>query len=172
MILKNYKMKRGIIISEDEKREIRKMHQIKEEDEKRFCHSKNTKTIEEIIGDTDGAEDYIKGVKIRKTGVNGLTDMIEALKTIRLYPSISDGGEHLSYQLANILKGLKPYNYFDPTVKKCDPVMNKIIQLYKENEHGEELVKDIEKVYASNSLSPKAKEYLRYCVDLIKNKNN
>lgn len=165
-------MKRRFIISEEERQTIRSMYKINEQkkEDERFCHAKNTKTIEEILGDTEGAEDYIKGVKIRKSGVNGLTDMFEALKTMRLYPSISDGGEHLSYQVAQILKSLKPYNYFDPILKKCDPVMNKIIELYKENEHGEELVKDIEKVYASSATSAKAKEYMKYCLNLVKGK--
>jgi hypothetical protein len=157
-------------LSEGEREEIRNLYLREQNEEKRYCHAKNVKSIDEIIGDREGAEDYIKGVKIRKSGVNGLTDMVEALKTIRLYPSISDGGEHLAYQVAGILKGFKPYNYHDETQNLCQGAIDKIIQLYKENEHGEELVKDLEKVYASQSLSPKAKEYTRFCIEILKNK--
>jgi hypothetical protein len=55
--------------------------------------------------------------------------------------------------------------------------MDKIIELYKENEHGTELVKDIERVLALQSndddtLTPssRAKEYLKQCLNLIKGK--
>ena len=54
--------------------------------------------------------------------------------------------------------------------------MDKIIELYKENEHGTELVKDIERVLALQSKddeftpSPRAKEYLKRCISLIKEK--
>ncbi len=54
--------------------------------------------------------------------------------------------------------------------------MDKIIELYKENEHGTELVKDIEKVLDLQSkdddLTPsaRAKEYLKRCLVLIKEK--
>jgi hypothetical protein len=52
--------------------------------------------------------------------------------------------------------------------------MNKIIELYKENEHGTELVKDIEKILnlqvGENEYtpSPRSKEYLKQCINLIK----
>ena len=46
--------------------------------------------------------------------------------------------------------------------------MDKIIELYKENEYGEELVKDIEKVYAMHHLSPRAKEFLKHGISIIK----
>jgi hypothetical protein len=48
--------------------------------------------------------------------------------------------------------------------------MDKVIELYKENEHGEELVKDIEKVLKHNDPTPRAKEYLKRCLVLIKEK--
>lgn len=158
------------VLSEEERESIRGLYLNEQDKDQRFCHAKNVKSLDEILGDKEGAEDYIKGVKIRKTGVNGLTDMIEALKTIRLYPSINDGGEDLSLKVANILRGFKPYNYFDETNKQCQGALDKIIQLYQENEHGEELVKDLEKVYASASLSPKAKEYARFCMEILKSK--
>jgi hypothetical protein len=46
--------------------------------------------------------------------------------------------------------------------------MDKIIELYKENESGEELVKDIEKVYAMNHVSARAKEFLKHGISMIK----
>ena len=51
-----------------------------------------------------------------------------------------------------------------------------IIEFYKENEHGDELVKDIEKVLSLQTKnddytpSPRTKEYLKRCLMLIKGK--
>ena len=136
-------------------------------DDRKFCHSGNVKSLDEIIGGDD-AEDYIEGVKLRKGGVNGLADRLELLKTMRLHPNISDGGEHLANEVMNCLKEFKPYNYFDETRKECSSAMDKIIELYKENEHGEELVKDIEKVYGSSNHSPRAKEFMKHALGMIK----
>lgn len=156
-------------ISESEKNNIRKMYLIAEEQNegKKFCHGGNTKSLEEIAGD-DELEDYIEGVKLRKNGINGMIDRLELLKTLRLHPNITDGGEHLAYDIMNRLKSYKPYNYFDETKKECNRAMDKIIELYKENEHGEELVKDIEKVYAMQHLSPRAKEFIKHGIGMIK----
>ena len=85
-----------------------------------------------------------------------------------LHPNISDGGEHLANEVMNCLKEFKPYNYFDETRKECSSAMDKIIELYKENEHGEELVKDIEKVYGSSNYSPRAKEFMKHALGMIK----
>lgn len=137
------------------------------EGNRKFCHGGNVKSLEEIVGD-DNTEDYIQGVQIRPNGVNGLVDRLELLKTLRLHPRVSDGGEHLAHDIMNHLKGFKPYNYFDETKKECGSAMDKIIELYKENEHGEELVKDIEKVYAMNHISPRAKEFLKHGIGMIK----
>ena len=138
-----------------------------EKGDKKFCHGGNTKSLEEIVGDDD-VEDYIEGVKIRKNGINGMVDRLELLKTLRLHPNITDGGEHLAFDVMNRLKSFKPYNYFDETKKECNKVMDKIIELYKENESGEELVKDIEKVYAMNTLSPRAKEFIKHSIGMLK----
>jgi hypothetical protein len=46
--------------------------------------------------------------------------------------------------------------------------MDKIIELYKENHYGEELVKDIEKVYAMQHITPRAKEFLKHGLGMIK----
>jgi hypothetical protein len=90
------------------------------------------------------------------------------LKTLRLHPKVSDGGEHLAFNIMNHLKEFKPYNYFDETKKECNKAMDKIIELYKENEHGEELVKDIEKVYGMSHVSARAKEFLKHGLAMIK----
>jgi hypothetical protein len=68
----------------------------------------------------------------------------------------------------NHLKSYKPYNYFDETKKECNKAMDKIIELYKEDLHGEELVRDIEKVYALSNVSARAKEFLKHGMDMIK----
>jgi hypothetical protein len=67
-------------------------------------------------------------------------------------------------------------NYFDETSGQCNKAMDKVIELYKENEHGTELVKDIEKVLSLQTKddeltpSPRAKEYLKRCMELVKGK--
>ena len=104
---------------------------------------------------------------MRMNGVNGLTDMLELLKSERMIDPVNDQGKHVAFKVMNLLKGYKPYNYFDDATKKCGKAMDKIIELYKENIHGEELVKDIEKVYEKNS-SPFVKEYMKQCLNIIK----
>jgi len=47
--------------------------------------------------------------------------------------------------------------------------MDKIIELYKEDHHGEELVKDIEKIYSMQHHSQRAKEFLKHSLGIIKN---
>ena len=158
-------------ITESDKEQIKKLYLNEElkttKNDRKFCHSGNVKSLEEIVGDDD-AEDYIEGVKIRPKGVNGLVDKLELLKTLRLHPKVSDGGEHLASEIMNHLKSFKPYNYFDETKNECCSAMDKIIELYKENEHGDELVKDIEKVYAMQHISPRAKEFLKHGLGMIK----
>ena len=163
-------MSKRFQLTESDVKEIKKMYfseQSEKKDDRKFCHSGNVKSLEEIVG-SDDAEDYIEGVKIRKNGVNGLVDKLELLKTLRMHPKVSDGGEHLAFGIMNHLKEFKPYNYFDETKKECNRAMDKIIELYKENEHGEELVKDIEKVYGMQHVSPRAKEFLKHGMGMIK----
>lgn len=157
-------------LTESEIESIKKLYlieQSEEKEDKKFCHGGNVKTLDEIVGDDD-AEDYIDGVQLRKNGVNGMVDRLELLKTLRLHPKISDGGEHLAYDIMNHLKTFKPYKFFDETKKECNNAMDKIIELYKENEHGEELVKDIEKVYGMQHVSPRAKEFLKHGIGMLK----
>jgi hypothetical protein len=161
------------IITEQEKEEIKKLYLIEQsenkKDDRKFCHGGNTKSLEEIVGG-DEMEDYIEGVQIRPNGVNGLVDKIELLKTLRIHPKVSDGGEHLASEIMNHLKSYKPYNYFDETKNECNSAMDKIIELYKEHENGEELVKDIEKVYAMQHISPRAKEFLKHGLGMLRGK--
>jgi hypothetical protein len=163
-------MSKRFVLTEDEKESIKKLYMIEqseEKDDRKFCHGGNVKTLEDIVG-SDELEDYIEGVQLRKNGVGGLTDRLELLKTLRIHPNVSDGGEHIAYNIMNQLKEFKPYNYFDETKKECNKAMDKIIELYKENEHGEELVKDIEKVYALSNVSQRAKEFLKHGLAMIK----
>ena len=163
-------MSKRFEVTESEIESIKKLYiteQSKKEGDKKFCHGGNVKSLEEIVGDDDD-EDYIEGVKIRKGGVNGLIDKLELLKTLRLHPKVSDGGEHLAYGIMNHLKEFKPYNYFDENKKECNRAMDKIIELYKENHYGEELVKDIEKVYGMQHVSQRAKEFLKHGLGMIK----
>jgi hypothetical protein len=99
-----------------------------------------------------------------------MVDALDILKTIRLHPDIKDGGEHLTYSLMNHLNKFRNKKYFDETNTNCLSAMDKVIELYKENEHGEDLVKDIEKVLKHNDPTPRAKEYLKRCLVLIKEK--
>jgi len=165
-------MAKRFVLTEEERNSIKKLYMIEqseEKDDRKFCHGGNVKSLEEIVG-SDELEDYIEGVKLRKNGINGLTDRLELLKTLRLHPTVTDGGEHLAYSIMNNIKEFKPYNYFDETKKECCNVMDKIIELYKENDYGEELVKDIEKVYHMAHVSPRAKEFLKHGLSMIKGK--
>ena len=73
-------------LTESDKEQIKKLYLIEQsetkEDDRKFCHGGNVKSLEEIVGDGE-AEDYIEGVQIRPNGVNGLVDKIELLKTLR-----------------------------------------------------------------------------------------
>jgi hypothetical protein len=112
----------------------------------------------------------------RGGGVNSMVDTIGILNNLRLFKDVSDGGSHLSYEMMNHLNKFRNKNYFDETSGECHKAMDKVIELYKENEHGTELVKDIERVLSLQSKddeytpSPRAKEYLKRCINLIKEK--
>ena len=162
-------MTRNFQITEADREEIKKLYLTEQskKDDRKFCNSGNVKSLEEIVGD-DEPTDYIDGVQIRQKGVNGLVDRLELLKTLRLHPKVSDGGEHLANEVMTHLKSFKPYNYFDEGTKECNSAMDKIIELYKENEHGEELVKDLEKVMMYHHISGRAKEFLKHGIGFIK----
>ena len=75
---------------------------------------------------------------------------------------------HLSYEMMNHLNKFRNKNYYDETTGNCHKVMDKVVELYKEHEHGTELVKDIEKVYGMQHVSPRAKEFLKHGMGMIK----
>jgi len=165
-------MAKRFVLTENEKKHIRKLYLIEDSSKKenqRFCNSSNVKNLDEIVGDVDPI-DYVDGVKIRQKGVNGLVDRLELLKGYRLADKIDDGGVHLAYTVMNDLKGYKPYNYFDEPRNQCNSAMNKIIELYKDNKYGTELVKDIEQVMQNDYIDQRAKEYLKYCLEIIRGK--
>lgn len=165
-------MSKRFQITEDEQNQIMGLYLAEEPKSnkgQRFCHSGNVKSLEEIAGD-DETEDYAEGVRIRKNGVNSLADKLELLKTLRLHSKITDGGEYLASGIMNQLKSFKPYNYFDETKNSCGGAMDKIIELYKENEHGEELVRDIEKVYRLSNVSARAREFLKHGLGIARGK--
>jgi hypothetical protein len=143
---------------------------------KQRCLTTNTMSLDEIVGDSDSFRPYSNSITKRNGGVTGIIDTLDLLKTIRLNKNINDGGQHLSYDLLNHLNKFRSKNYYDETSSVCQPAIEKIIELYKENEHGNELVKDIEKVLALQSRndeitpSPRTKEYLKRCLMLIKGK--
>ena len=115
-------MSKRFVLTEQEKESIKKLYMIEQseqKDDRKFCHGGNVKTLEDIVG-SDELEDYIEGVQLRKNGVGGLTDRLELLKTLRIHPNVSDGGEHIAYNIMNQLKEFKPYNYFDETKKECN----------------------------------------------------
>lgn len=165
-------MSKRFIVTDEEKIRIREMYLLEDsgkKDDRKFCHSGNVKSLEEIVGD-DETENYVQGVKIRKKGINSLVDKIELLKSLRSLENINDGGIHLASNVMNNLKAYKPYNYFDETKKECTRAMDKIIELYKEHEHGEDLVRDLEKVYADRQLAPRAKEFIKQSIMIVKGK--
>ena len=143
---------------------------VEPKEEKQRCVAGNIISLDEIVGPSKEFQNYTSNLTKRDSGISGIVDTLDMLKTIRLHPDIKDGGEHLSYGLMNHLNKFRNKNYFDETNSGCLKAMDKVIELYKENEHGEELVKDVEKVLKHNDPSPRAKEYLKRCLVLIKEK--
>jgi hypothetical protein len=133
---------------------------------KPMCVSNNTIPLDEIVGKSSDYVHYTPSVMKRGGGVNSMVDTIGILNNLRLFKDVNDGGSHLSYEMLNHLNKFRNKNYFDETSGECHKAMDKVIELYKENEHGTELVKDIERVLALQSKddeytpSQRAKEYL------------
>jgi len=145
-----------------------------QEEQKHHCVPENVVPLDEIVGMADEYVDYASGVSKRKKGVNSMVDSLGILNNIRLFKDIKDGGNHLAYNMMHHLNKFRNKNYYDETTSQCHKAMDKIIELYKENEHGTELVKDIERVLNLQTKddeytpSPRAKEYLKRCLALIK----
>ena len=175
-------MKRIIIDEKELRKVIRKkiMEQVsngeKEEEQKPRCLANNIIPLEHIVGSVKDAASYSPGVYKRQNGVNSIVDTLGILNNIRLFKDIKDGGAHLSYEMMNHLNQFRNKNYYDETTGNCHKAMDKVIELYKEHEHGTELVKDIERILNIQSredeLTPSArsKEYLKQCLNLLKGK--
>ncbi len=141
------------------------------ENKEERCTKSNVASLSEIVGDDEDVfEPYTKSVKKRKRGIKSFVDTLDLLRTLRMHDDIPDRGEHLAYDLLTNLESFKQKKYFDETNGGCINAMDKIIELYKENEHGEDLVKDIEKVIRHRDPSDRAKEYLKSCIRTIKGK--
>jgi hypothetical protein len=144
------------------------------EEQKPRCLTNNIIPLDHLVGKADEFENYSTGVTKRKSGVNSLVDTLGILNNLRLFKSITDGGSHLAYKMMDELNQYRNKNYYDETTGECHKAMDKVIDLYKENEHGTELVKDIERVLNLQikddelTPSPRAKEYLKQCINLAK----
>lgn len=158
------------LISED----MGQSKEIKEKDKKPRCLPENVIPLEEIVGNSDMYGKYGPGITKRTDGVNSMVDSLGILNNIRLFKDVKDGGSHLAYELMNNLNRFRNKNYYDETSGGCNKAMDKIIELYKESEHGTELVKDIERVLNLQTRedeytpSPRAKEYLKQSINIIK----
>ena len=166
-----------ITINERELRQSIRKHLIEqdlgkeqEEKQKPRCVAGNVIPLDMMVGPSDNFSNYTSNVLKRDGGINGMVDTLDVLRTLRLHNGIEDAGEHLAYNLMNHINTFRNKHYFDETNSECQKAMDKVIELYKENEHGEDLVKDIEKVLAHKDPSPRAKEYLKRCLILVKEK--
>jgi len=147
------------------------------EERKPRCIPENIVQLDDLVGSASEFVKYSPGIKKRSFGVNSMVDTLGILNNLRWTNDIKDGGAHLAYEMLNHLDKFRNKNYHDETTGECHKAMDKIIELYKENEHGTELVKDIERVMAlqsndDNNVTPssRAKEYLKQCINLIKGK--
>ena len=146
----------------------------KKKDKKASCIPENVIPLDEIVGRSDEFSKYTPGITKRAAGVNSMVDTLGILNNLRLFKDVKDGGSHLAYEMMNHLNRFRNKNYYDETSGGCNKAMDKVIELYKENEHGTELVKDIERVLKLQTKedeytpSPRAKEYLKQCINLIK----
>ena len=157
------------ILSEEDSETKRKKEQVKPR-----CVRENVIPLDEIVGRSEEFGKYSSGITKRQSGVNSMVDTLGILNNIRLFKDVKDGGSHLAYEMMNHLNKFRNKNYYDETTGDCHKSMDKIIELYKENKHGTELVKDIERVLNLQTRedeytpSPRAKEYLKQCVNLVK----
>jgi hypothetical protein len=157
------------ILNEEDSETKRKKEQVKPR-----CVRENVIPLDEIVGGSEEFGKYSSGITKRQSGVNSMVDTLGILNNIRLFKDVKDGGSHLAYEMMNHLNKFRNKNYYDETTGDCHKAMDKIIELYRENEHGTELVKDIERVLNLQTRedeytpSPRAKEYLKQCVNLVK----
>ena len=97
-------MGKKFFLTEAEKDSIRNLYNLNEqeyeevevgddgEEKKVFCNAENTKKLDDIFGDDEIHDDLKTIVLVKKNGVKGLADKLEALKSIRMFPGIQDGG--------------------------------------------------------------------------------
>jgi hypothetical protein len=170
--LSNYQIDKIVksVLLEEENGETK----MNKKEKKPRCIPENVIPLDEIVGGSDGYVKYTPGITKRATGVNSMVDTLGILNNLRLFKDVKDGGSHLAYEMMNHLNKFRNKNYYDETSGGCNSAMDKIIELYKENEHGTELVKDIERVLNLQTKedeytpSPRAKEYLKQSINLIK----
>lgn len=158
------------ILSEQQTNDIKS----KKKDKNPKCIPENIISLDEIVGRSDEYSRYTPSIDKRLSGVNSMVDTLGILNNLRLFKDVKDGGSHLAYEMMNNLNRFRNKNYYDETSGNCNKAMDKIIELYKENEHGSELVKDIEKVLNLQTRednytpSARAKEYLKQSLNLVK----
>jgi hypothetical protein len=164
------------VLSEQQNDTKSKQRKEKVESAKPRCIPENVIPLSEIVGQADEYIKYAPGVSKRRAGVNSMVDSLGILNNLRLFKDVKDGGSHLAYDMMNHLNRFRNKNYHDETTGECHKAMDKIVELYKESEHGTDLVKDIERVLKLQTTddeytpSPRAKEYLKQCINLIKGK--
>lgn len=174
--MKVYNLKESNIKKVIRQKLMEEMGMSEPKENKPRCVPENVVQLDEIVGMADEFVTYAPGVSKRKLGVNSMVDTLGILNNLRLFKDIKDGGSHLAYDMMHHLNKFRNKNYYDETSGGCNKAMDKIIELYKENEHGTELVKDIERVLALQTKddeytpSPRAKEYLKRCLELVKGK--
>jgi hypothetical protein len=160
----------GSVLTEEEMESSKS----KKKDKKARCIPENVIPLDEIVGRSDEFSKYTPGITKRASGVNSMVDTLGILNNLRLFKDVKDGGSHLAYEMMNHLNKFRNKNYYDETSGECNKAMDKVIELYRENEHGTELVKDIERVLKLQTKedeytpSPRSKEYLKQCINLIK----
>jgi len=137
-------MGKKFFLTEDEKMSIRSLYQLNEQE------------YEEVEVGDDGEE--------KKMFCNA--ENTKSLDDIYGDDELHDEMKGIVLVKKNGVKG--PFNFYDEPSRKCSKAMDKVIELYKEHEHGEELVKDLEKVYGSHNVSQRAKEFLKHGIDLVK----
>ena len=82
----------------------------KEQDQKPRCVAGNVIPLDMIVGPSKNFTNYSQNLLKRDGGINGMVDALDVLKTLRLHNSISDNGEHLSYNLMNHINNFRNKN--------------------------------------------------------------
>jgi hypothetical protein len=118
------------ILNEEDSETKRKKEQVKPR-----CVRENVIPLDEIVGRSEEYGKYSPGIAKRQSGVNSMVDTLGILNNLRLFKDVKDGGSHLAYEMMHHLDKFRNKNYYDETTGDCHKAMDKIIELYKENEH-------------------------------------